>query len=121
MLRLLLNWVFSALALLIASRLISGFDVSGFGAALLAAVVVGLVNATFGLVLHVLTFPLAVLTLGIFWFIVNALMLKLASAFVPGFTIVGFLPAFWGAIVLSLTNMIFRWLTRRSADREFRY
>jgi putative membrane protein len=60
--------------------------------------------------LKVITFPLTVFTLGIFWFVVNAIVLKLATVFVPGFQIYGFWPAFWGAVVLSLMNMIFRWL-----------
>ena len=81
-------------------------------AALIAAVVIGLVNATLGLFLKVVTFPLTILTLGIFWLIINAVMLKLASAFVPGFHIQGFAAAFWGAIVLSLVNMLLKWLVK---------
>jgi len=70
--------------------------------------VIGLVNATIGLLLKIITLPLTLLSLGLFWFIINALMLKLASAFVPGFNIEGFLPAFFGAIVLSLVNIFLR-------------
>ena len=90
MLRLLVNWVLNALALIIVAHVVPGFYVLGFGAALFAAVVIGLVNATLGLFLKIITFPLTVLTLGIFWFVINALMLELASAFVPGFRITGF-------------------------------
>jgi putative membrane protein len=104
------NWFLSALALLIVAYIVPGFQVSGIFAALIAAVVIGLINATIGLFLKVITFPLTVLTLGIFWFVVNAIVLKLATWFVPGFNIYGFWPAFWGAVVLSLINMIFRWL-----------
>jgi len=89
---------------------VPGFVVRGFGTALIAAVVIGLVNATIGLALKILTFPLTILTLGIFWLIINALMLMLASAFVPGFKVQGFLPAFLGAIVLSLVNMVLHWI-----------
>jgi putative membrane protein len=110
--RLLLNWIFSALALLIVSRFISGFEVKGIGAALIAALVIGLINATLGLFLKVITFPLTILTLGVFWFVINALMLMLASAVVPGFYVRGFLPAFIGGLVLSLINLIFRRVTR---------
>jgi len=106
--RLILHWVLSAVALLIVSRLVSGFYVRGFGSALIAALVIGLVNATLGLLLKVLTFPFILLTLGVFWFVVNALMLMVASTFVPGFVVRGFAPAFWGAIVLALLNMAFR-------------
>jgi putative membrane protein len=108
--RLLLHWVISALAVWITSRLVPGFYVDGATAALIAAAVIGLVNATIGLVLKIITFPLTILTLGVFWFIVNALMLELASAIVPGFHIRGFGAAFWGAVVLALVNMLLKWL-----------
>jgi len=108
MLRLLANWVLSALAVWIVSRLVPGFTVTGPVAALIAALVIGLVNATVGLIVKVITFPLTVLTLGLFWLVINALMLELASAFVPGFHIANFWAAFWGGIVLSLVNMLFR-------------
>ena len=76
--------------------------------ALIAAIVIGFVNGTLGFVLKIITFPLSIVTLGLFWLVINALMLKVAAAFVPGFRIVGFLPAFFGAIVLSLVNMLLR-------------
>ena len=91
---------------------------SGFAAALLAALVVGLVNATFGLVLKILTFPLTIVTLGIFWIVINALMLMLAASFVPGFSIQGFLPAFIGAIVLSLVNLVLRKIKRELREEQ---
>ena len=109
-LRHLINWLLSALAVWVVSRLIPGFHVSSIPAALIAALVIGFVNATLGLLLKIVTFPLTILTLGIFWFVINALMLELASAIVPGFRIDTFASAFWGAIVLSLVNMLFRWL-----------
>jgi putative membrane protein len=68
------------------------------------------VNGTLGFFLKVVTFPLTILTLGLFWLVINALMLKLAAALVPGFRINGFLPAFFGAIVLTLVNMLLRGL-----------
>ncbi len=108
MLRLLLNWLLSALALLIVARLVPGFSVSGFGAALWAAVIIGLANASLGLLLKIITLPLTILTFGIFWFIINAMMLELASAFVPGFRVRSFGAAFIGAIVLALVNMLLK-------------
>ena len=64
---------------------------------------------TIGFVLKIITFPLTVVTLGVFWLIINALMLELASALLsPGFQVHGFLAAFIGAIVLSLVNMLLR-------------
>jgi len=109
-LRHLINWLLSALAVWVVSRLISGFHVTSLPAALIAALVIGFVNATLGVLLKIITLPLTILTLGIFWFVINALMLELASAVVPGFHIDTFASAFWGAIVLSLVNMLFRWL-----------
>jgi len=114
--RMLVNWLLSAIALLIVTYIVPGFQVSGIFSALIAAVVIGLFNATIGLFLKVITFPLTVLTLGIFWFVVNAIVLKLATLFVPGFQINGFMPALLGAIILSVINMIFRWLMPRRQE-----
>src|ERR1041385_3331857 len=108
MLNLILNWLLSAASLMIVAHVIRGFQIAGFGAALIAALVIGLVNATVGRFFKIVTFPLTLISLGVFWFVINALMLKLASAFVPGFTIEGILPAFFGAIVLSLVNLFLK-------------
>lgn len=110
MLRMLLHWVVTALAVWITSRVVPGFYVNGASAALIAAVVIGLVNATIGLFLKIITFPLTILTLGLFWFVINAIMLELASAFVPGFHITTFGAAFIGAIVLTVVNTLLKWL-----------
>jgi putative membrane protein len=112
MLSLIINWVLSAVSLLLVAHIVPGFQVTGFGAALGAAVVIGLVNATIGLFLKIVTFPLTLITLGVFWFVINAFMLNLVAAFVPGFSIEGFLPAFLGAIVLSLLNLLIKGITR---------
>ena len=108
--RMLIHWVLTAVAIWIVSRLVPGFSVSGPVAALIAAVVIGFVNATIGLFLKIVTFPLAIVTLGLFWLIINAVMIKLASAIVPGFRVETFGAAFWGGIVLSLVNMALKWL-----------
>ena len=117
MLRMLLHWFVSALAVWITSRVVPGFYVDGAAAALIAAVVIGLVNATVGLFLKIITFPLTILTLGLFWFVINAIMLELASTFVPGFHITGFRAAFLGGIVLTLVNMLLKWLVMPSPQR----
>ena len=114
MLRMLLHWVVSALAVWITSRVVPGFYVNGATAALIAAIVIGLVNATLGLFLKIITFPLTILSLGLFWFVINAIMLELASAFVPGFHISGFGAAFVGGIVLTIVNMLLKWLVMPS-------
>src|SRR5271167_4531925 len=73
--RLLLNWLLSAVALLIVSFFVPGFKVQGFKEALIAAIVIGLINATLGLLLKLVTLPLTILTLGVFLWVVNAFML----------------------------------------------
>lgn len=111
MLRLLLQWLLSAVALLVVSNLVPGFDVRGLGPALIAALVIGLLNATVGFVLKVITFPISILTLGLFLLVINGLMIMVASNLVPGFHVRGFVPAFWGAVVLALLGMVIRKVT----------
>jgi putative membrane protein len=112
--RLLVHWVLSALAIMLVARFVPGFAVSGFIAALIAAVAIGLVNGTLGFFLKVLTFPFTLVTFGIFLLVINALMLRLAAYLVPGFRVDGFGPAFWGALALSILNMVIRWLMKDS-------
>jgi putative membrane protein len=107
MLRLLLHWIVNAIALLIVSRIVPGFQVATLGAALIAVIVIGLLNATLGLLLKIVTLPLGILTLGIFFLVINAFILKLASGVVPGFAVRTFGAAFIGAIVLALLQMLF--------------
>ena len=106
--RLLLHWILSALALILVAHFVPGFHVAGLIPALIAAVVIGLLNATLGLLLKIITIPLSILTLGIFLLVINGLMILLASAVVPGFHVNGIVPAFWGAIVLALLGMLIR-------------
>ena len=77
---LLIHWLISAVSLLIVTYILPGIQVRGFGTALIAAIVIGLVNATLGFILKILTFPLTLLTFGIFLLVINALMLQLASS-----------------------------------------
>ncbi len=111
---LLLHWLLSALALLLVSRIVPGFEVRGFGPALIASLVIGLLNATVGLILKILTFPISIITLGIFLMVINGLMIMLASGIVPGFHVRGFAPAFWGAVVLALLGMVIRAILKPS-------
>jgi len=108
--RLLIHWLISALAVWIVAHFVPGIAVSGVTAALIAALVIGLINATLGLLLKVFTFPLTILTLGLFWFVINALMLELAAAVVPGFYVRGFIPALIGAVALSLVSSVLQWI-----------
>ncbi len=116
--RMLLNWVLSALAVWIVAQLGIGISVRGAASALVAALVIGFINATIGALLKILTFPLTLVTLGLFWFVINALMLELASALLsPGFHVSGFIAAFIGAIVLSLVNLVLKGLLMPKKDK----
>jgi len=107
---LLINWMLSALALWLVARIVSGIEVRNYGTALVATIVIAIVNTLVGWPLHLITFPLALLTLGLFWLVVNAFLLKLASVFVPGFSVNGFLPAFLGSIALTVLNYVLKHL-----------
>ncbi|MGP0017614.1 MAG: phage holin family protein [Candidatus Sulfotelmatobacter sp.] len=117
--RLLLNWVLSALAVWIVAQLGLGISVKGLRTALVAALVIGFINATLGAVLKIVTFPLTIVTLGLFWLVINALMLELASKLLsPGFQVRGFFAAFIGAILLSLVNLLLKTLVMPAKDRR---
>lgn len=108
--RLLLHWILTAIAVWIVAHVVPGISVSGPTAALIAALVIGLINATLGLLLKIITFPFTLLTLGLFWFVINALMLELAAAFVQGFYVRNFVAAFIGAILLSIVSSLLQWI-----------
>ncbi|MGA3136201.1 MAG: phage holin family protein [Terracidiphilus sp.] len=114
MIGLLLQWLLYAIALLVVSRIVPGFVVQGLWPALIAALVIGLLNATLGFFLKVITFPLSILTLGIFLLVINGLMILLASSIVRGFHVRGFGAAFWGAVVLALLGMLIRAVTKHA-------
>jgi putative membrane protein len=107
MLRLLLHWILNAVALLLVSHFVEGFIVSSFVSALIAVVVIGLFNATLGLFLKIITLPLGILTFGIFFLVVNAVILWFSSKFVPGFAVTTFTAAFLGALALAIVHMLF--------------
>jgi putative membrane protein len=97
--RLLLLWILNAVALLAVTWLLPSIQVSGFGAALIAALVLGFINTLVRPVLALLTLPITVLTLGIFYLVLNGLLFWLASALLPGFHIEGFWSAVFGALL----------------------
>jgi putative membrane protein len=99
-----IHWILSGLALFIVAQVLPGIQVDSFGAALIAALVIGVVSATVGLILKILLLPFIVLTLGIVYFLINGLMLKLASAVVKGFHVNGGLPAVLGSILLTIVD-----------------
>lgn len=91
-----------AILLLVVARIVPGIEVDGFVNALLAGLALGVINALLKPLLLVLTLPITVLTLGLFLLVINALLLRLAAAVVPGFRVSGFAAAFWGALLLSI-------------------
>ena len=99
-----LNWLLSGTALFIVAYIVPGIQVDSFGAALIAALVIGLVSATVGVILKILLLPFIIVTLGIVYFLINGLMLKLASAVVPGFRVRGFFPAVVGSILITIVD-----------------
>jgi putative membrane protein len=105
---LIIHWAISAASLAIVAYLFPGIALRGIGPALIAPIVIGLVNATVGFILKIITFPISILSLGLFLLVINALMLQLAAFLVPGFYVASFWSAFFGAIVMSIVSMILR-------------
>ncbi len=111
---LLVRWLVNALALFLTAQLLGpAFRVTGFGAALVAAAVLGIVNAVIRPVLLILTLPLNIVTLGLFTFVINAVMLLLVSHVIVGFQVQGFGTALLGSVILSFISMILSALVRR--------
>jgi putative membrane protein len=118
--RLLVRWLINALSLVIVAYVVPGFELHGFMAALIAALVFGLVNATLGLLLKILTFPLTIVTFGLFLIVINAIMLKMAASVTPGFIVHTWTAALIGAIVLSLVSAFLHWLIKDNRRVEAR-
>ena len=110
MLTLIARWIINAAALLLVAYLYPGVAVTSFAAALIAALVLGLVNAIIRPILLLLTLPVTILTLGLFIFVINALMFWLVAEVVKGFTVSGFLAALIGSILYSVITLITSWL-----------
>jgi putative membrane protein len=109
--RLLIRWLISAISLLIVAHFVQGIYVRGFTGALIAAAVIGFVNATLGTFLRIVTFPVWILTLGLFLIVINAAMLKVAAFFLGSlFEVRTWWAAIIGAILLSLVSAILHWI-----------
>ena len=102
----LIRVVVNTLAILLAAAVVPGIEVRGVATAIGAGLVLGLVNAVVRPVLLVLTFPLTLLTLGLFIFVLNALCLWLTAALVKGFEVQGFWPALFGALIVSVVSWV---------------
>jgi putative membrane protein len=108
-----LKWVFISIVILACSYVFPGIHVANFWAALLTAVVLGLINLIFRPILLLLTLPINILTLGLFTFVINALLILLASALVPGFQVASFWWALLMALVLSVANSLLHYANQQ--------
>lgn len=104
--RIIVNWVLSAVAVMIVAYVLPGVAVSGWFVALAVAVVLGLINAVLRPILIILTLPINILTLGLFTLVINALLVLLASKIVPGFSVDGFWRAIAFSLLLTLVNAV---------------
>jgi len=112
--RLLLVWLINAVALMAVAYLLPGIAVANFITALVAALVLGLVNAVIRPILILLTLPATLLTLGLFIFVINGLLFWFVGSFIDGFTVAGFWPGVFGAIVFSIVSWALSALLLRS-------
>lgn len=101
-----MRWLVLTAAIVIASYLISGIEVNGFFSAFFAAAILGILNIFFRPILFILTLPINLLTFGLFTFVINALLLKMASGVISGFQVHGFWSALFGALVISVVNWL---------------
>lgn len=104
--KIIIHWLVSAIAVLISAYILAGVSVDGFLTALILAVVLGAINGFVKPVLVFLTLPITVMTLGLFILILNTLLILLAEAIVPGFSVDGFLWAFLFSVVLSIVSSV---------------
>jgi putative membrane protein len=102
----LIRWLILTVAILSAAYLLDGMEVRGFTSAFFAAAVLGILNAILRPVLIILTLPLNILSLGLFTFVINAFLLKMASGVIPGFEVHGFWPALFGSLIISLASWL---------------
>jgi putative membrane protein len=101
-----IRWLTLTAAIIVASYMIDGIRVTGVFSAIFAAAALGILNAFFRPIALILTLPINILSLGLFTFIVNAVMLKMASGIIPGFDVQGFWAAVWGAFLISVVSWL---------------
>lgn len=106
----LVHWILAALVLMVSAYILPGMEIRSFVAALFASVIIGVVNTLVWPLLALLTFPLTIVTFGLFLLVVNGVCLKLSAALTPGFTIEGFMPAVIGSIVLTVIGWLVRFV-----------
>ncbi|HYA40049.1 MAG TPA: phage holin family protein [Syntrophobacteraceae bacterium] len=103
---LMIRWLLLTISIILTSYLIDGIYVRSFASALFAALVLGILNALFRPILLIVTIPINILTLGLFTFVINALLLKMVSGVVPGFYVHGFFSAVFGSLLISLVSWL---------------
>lgn len=101
-----IRWLTLTAAIIVASYMIDGIRVTGVFSAIFAAAALGILNAFFRPIALILTLPINILSLGLFTFIINAVMLKMASGIIPGFDVHGFWAAVWGAFLISVVSWL---------------
>jgi putative membrane protein len=107
---LLIRWLVNALALMLVAYVYSGVQVTGLFPALIAALLLGLVNAVIRPILVILTLPVTLVTLGLFIFVINALLFWFVAEIVKGFSVAGFMAALIGSLMYSVITLITSWL-----------
>ena len=101
-----IRWLTLTFAIIVTAYLVGGIEVSGFWSALFAAAVLGILNAFFRPIILILTLPINILTMGLFTFVINAVLLKMASGVISGFNVEGFWPAVFGSLLISVVSWL---------------
>lgn len=102
----LLRWIINAIVIVLIAQYLPGISVTGWYAAFITALILGLLNAVIRPLFLLLTLPINIVTLGLFTFVINALLFWFVGTVVKGFVVVGFWPAFWGALIMAILNWI---------------
>jgi len=114
-----MRWIILTAAITIASYIIKGIYIEGFFSALFAAAILGILNSFFRPILIIITLPLNILTLGLFTFIINAVLLKMASGVIGGFEIHGFWPAIFGSLIISAVSWLLSFFISEQGRVEY--
>ena len=114
---LIIRWLILTAAIMVTSYFMEGIHVSGFFSAFFAAAILGILNAFFRPILIILTLPINILTLGLFTFVINAILLMMVSGVIPGFEVKGFWSALFGSLFISIVS----WLLNSFIDEHGRW
>jgi len=114
-----IRWLILTAAIIFTSYIIDGIQVKGFFSALFAAAILGILNAFFRPILIVLTLPINILSLGLLTFIINAMLLKMASGIIPGFEVYGFWSAVFGSLLISVVSWVLSSFINKQGRMEY--